>query len=44
MKKNKFREELKDLQIELQRYNRLLADIAGVEDLTDLESINTKNN
>lgn len=32
-----FRKELKNLQIELKKYNRLLADIAGVEDLTDLE-------
>ena len=32
-----FRKELKALQEELQNYNRMLADIAGVEDLTDLE-------
>ena len=34
-----FRKELNDLQIELKKYNHLLADIAGVEDLTDLEAI-----
>lgn len=34
-----FREELAALQDELRNYNRLLADIAGVEDLTDLEQI-----
>ena len=33
-----FRKELNILQIELKKYNHLLADIAGVEDLTDLES------
>lgn len=33
-----FRKELKGLQTELKKYNRLLADIAGVEDLTDLET------
>ena len=32
-----FREELASLQLELRNYNRLLAEIAGVEDLTDLE-------
>ena len=32
-----FRTELEDLQKDLRNYNRLLADIAGVEDLTDLE-------
>lgn len=32
-----FREELTALQAELRKYSRLLADIAGVEDLTDLE-------
>lgn len=32
-----FRAELEDLQEDLRNYNRLLADIAGVEDLTDLE-------
>ena len=33
----KFRKELEDLQRDLRNYNRLLAKIAGVEDLTDLE-------
>ena len=32
-----FREELATLQVELRKYSRMLADIAGVEDLTDLE-------
>ena len=32
-----FREELKHLQIDLVNYNQLLANIAGVEDLTALE-------
>ena len=32
-----FRAELRELQEELRKYNRLLADIAEVEDLTDLE-------
>ena len=35
--REEFREELESLQIELRGYNRLLAEIAGVEDLTDLE-------
>lgn len=32
-----FRKDLEELQIDLRNYNRLLAEIAGVEDLTDLE-------
>ena len=36
-KRAQFREELDGLQIELRNYNRMLAEIAGVEDLTDLE-------
>ena len=32
-----FREELALLQVELRKYSRMLADIAEVEDLTDLE-------
>ena len=36
-KRSEFREELEALQEDLRNYNRLLADIAGVEDLTDLE-------
>ena len=36
-KRGEFREELGALQEDLRNYNRLLADIAGVEDLTDLE-------
>ena len=36
-KRIQFREELGGLQIELRNYNRMLAEIAGVEDLTDLE-------
>ncbi len=37
-KRAKFRKELWALQTDLRKYNRMLADIAGVEDLTDLES------
>lgn len=33
-----FREELASLQVELCKYSRMLADIAEVEDLTDLEA------
>lgn len=33
-----FRKELSDLQRELRKYTQLLSDIAGVEDLTDLEN------
>ena len=36
-KRTQFRKELECLQVELRNYNRLLAEIAGVEDLTDLE-------
>ena len=36
-RRKEFREELTTLQEDLRNYNRLLADIAGVEDLTDLE-------
>lgn len=36
-KRREFRGELAALQNELRNYNRMLADIAGVEDLTDLE-------
>ena len=35
--RNVFRDELTALQEELRKYSRMLADIAGVEDLTDLE-------
>ena len=33
-----FRQELTELQVDLRSYNRLLASIAGVEDLTDMEA------
>lgn len=36
-RREEFREELEQLQGELQNYNALLADIAGVENLTNLE-------
>lgn len=36
-KRKEFREELEILQSELRNYNSLLAKIAGVEDLTELE-------
>jgi len=32
-----FRTELEELQVELKKYTRMLADMAGVEDLTELE-------
>ena len=35
--RREFREDLLILQVELRNYNRMLADIASVEDLTDLE-------
>ena len=35
----RFRQELATLQEELRNYNRMLAEIAGVEDLTDLEQV-----
>ena len=34
-----FRQELKALQTDLRNYTRLLADLADVEDLTDLEAV-----
>ncbi len=37
VRRKEFREELAVLQDELRNYNRMLAKIAGVEDLTDLE-------
>lgn len=37
-KRKEFRKELEDLQEKLQNYNRGLAEIAGVEDLTNLET------
>ena len=37
-KRNEFRRELETLQRDLRNYNRLLANIAGVEDLTNLEA------
>ncbi len=38
IKRKEFRAELEELQEELRNYNRILAEVAGVEDLTDLES------
>jgi hypothetical protein len=37
--KQNFRAELRDLQTDLRNYTRLLADLADVEDLTDLEAV-----
>ncbi len=37
--KNEFRAALRDLQADLRNYTRLLADLADVEDLTDLEDV-----
>lgn len=34
-----FRSELEVLQVKLRRYTRMLADMAGVEDLTDVENV-----
>ena len=39
-----FRAELESLQLELRNYNRLLAEIAGVEDLTNLEQTEGNGN
>ena len=38
-KRAEFRKDLEALQSDLRNYNRLLAQIAGVEDLTDLEML-----
>jgi len=43
-KQQEFRRELAILQEDLRNYNRLLAEIAGVEDLTDLEPIGKTSN
>jgi len=37
--KERFRAELRALQTDLRNYTRLLADLADVEDLTDLEAV-----
>lgn len=37
--REQFRTELRALQADLRAYTRLLADLAGVEDLTDLEAV-----
>ena len=42
VKRSEFRDELCVLQEDLRNYNRLLAEIAGVEDLTDLEGVTGK--
>ena len=42
-RRKKFREQLERLQADLRNYNRLLAEIAGVEDLTDLERSEEEN-
>ena len=36
--RNRFREELESLQVTLRKYARMLAEMAGVEDLTSLEN------
>lgn len=38
-KREEFRQELMVLQDDMRNYNRMLAEIAGVEDLTDLEGV-----
>lgn len=37
-----FRRELETLQVDLRKYTKMLADMAGVEDLTELENHETK--
>jgi hypothetical protein len=37
---NEFRDELAILQTILRQYTKMLADMAGVEDLTELEMVN----
>lgn len=37
-----FRKELEALQVDLRKYTKMLADMAGVEDLTELEEHNGK--
>ena len=37
--RQQFRAELRELQTDLRKYTRLLADLADVEDLTDLEAV-----
>ena len=39
-----FRRELNDIQTELRKYNSMLAEIASVEDLTDLENLEVSEN
>ena len=41
-KKKEFRKDLENLQVQLRNYNHMLADIASVEDLTDLENVTPK--
>ena len=43
IKRKEFRSELEALQEELRNYNRILAEIAGVEDLTDMELAEENN-
>ncbi|QWR78623.1 hypothetical protein [Candidatus Magnetomonas plexicatena] len=40
VKQKEFRDELSLLQVELRKYTKMLADMAGVEDLTTLEETN----
>ena len=42
-KRREFREELRSLQEKLRNCNRMLSEIAGVEDLTDLEPVELTN-
>ena len=42
--RNEFRHELATLQDDLRNYNRMLAGIAGVEDLTELEDVPGERN
>ena len=44
VQQQEFREALAALQEDLKNYNRMLANIAGVEDLTDLESVVGEDN
>ena len=36
-RREEFRQDLASLQVDLRKYNRVLAELAGVEDMTDLE-------
>ena len=43
-KRQEFRIELEKLLNDLRKYNRMLAEIASIEDLTDLEPVGERDN